>query len=105
MPEQNASIKEAKAPSEEHAGLPVHGYKPQSAEAVELVNRNKEIEETILRICDTMRGSKDTFDQRWLAIAVTHLEQGFMALNRAVFKPGRVTLPQDHGAPESKDVA
>jgi hypothetical protein len=31
-----------------------------------------------------------TIDQRWLAIAQTHIEQGFMALNRSIFQPGRV---------------
>ncbi len=31
----------------------------------------------------------------WLAIARTQIEQGFMALNRAVFKPGRVRLAED----------
>lgn len=89
-----------------HTGLPVAGYKPQSTTAVELVNRNKEIEERILRLLDdlaTMKGpaasndkpSEITVDQRWLAIGRTHIEQGFMAINRAVFKPGRVTLPED----------
>ena len=31
-------------------------------------------------------------DQRWLAIARTNIEQGFMALNRAIFRPERVEL-------------
>ncbi len=31
-------------------------------------------------------------DQRWLAIGRAHLEQAFMAINRAIFKPGRVEL-------------
>jgi hypothetical protein len=84
-------------------GLPVSGYKPQSNTAVSLVNRNKEIEERVLRILDdlaTMKGpaasndhpSELTIDQRWLAIGRTQIEQGFMAINRAIFKPGRVKL-------------
>jgi hypothetical protein len=76
-----------------HNGLPVAGYKPQSTANVEQVNRNKETEERLLRLIETL---KDTdADGRWLAVAKTHFEEGFMALNRAIFKPGRVTLPED----------
>lgn len=75
-------------------GLPVAGYKPQSDEAVALVNRMKRHEETVLRELDDMRG-RDEIDQRWLAIGRTALEQAFMAINRAVFRPGRVALPGD----------
>jgi hypothetical protein len=34
-------------------------------------------------------------DQRWLAIGRTHIEEAFMAINRAVFQPQRVKLPED----------
>ena len=70
---------------------PVKGYQPQSDAAVELVNQNKVTEEMLLRLMDDMKGS-DVIDQRWLAIARTNIEQGFMALNRAIFKPERVDL-------------
>lgn len=43
---------------------------------------------------DTWAGDKE-FDQRWLAIGRTHLEQGFMAINRAVFRPQRIELPEE----------
>ena len=80
-------------------GLPVAGYKPQSLEAVAMVNKNKQLEETLLRVCDSMRTKHrdeySPFDQRWVSIAVTHFEQGFMALNRAVFQPERIKLPGD----------
>jgi len=78
--------------------LPVHGYKPQNQDAIDQINRNKEIEEVVLRLCDRMKVGRDEyspFDQRWLSIAVTHFEQGFMALNRAISKPGRVKLDVD----------
>ena len=78
----------------EHQGLPVSGYRPQSADKVALVNRSKEAEERTLRILDDLRTSPD-IDLRWLAIARTNLELGWMAANRAVFQPGRVTLPED----------
>lgn len=80
--------------SEKHEGLPVHGYKPQDPLRVALVNQNKEAEERLLRQMDSITGNPD-YDQRWLRIARTQIEQGFMALNRAVFRPGRVRLPED----------
>ena len=78
-----------------HQGLPVAGYQPQTAAAVALVNGNKAIEEEILRVMDEMQVHSD-FDKRWLAIdAAGMIVKGFLALNRAVFRPGRVRLPQD----------
>lgn len=75
-----------------HQGLPVAGYKAQTDERVALVNRNKEIEERVLRIIDDLWGTDA--DRRWLSIGRTHIEQGFMAVNRAVFKPERIGLPE-----------
>jgi hypothetical protein len=79
---------------DEHTGLPVQGYRPQSAAAVDLVNANKAIEEGVLRALDAMATVLE-IDKRWLAIGRTHIETGFMAVNRAVFKPARATLPGD----------
>lgn len=75
----------------QHQGLPVSGYKPQDGKSVLLVNINKDAEERVLRILDGLKENPD-IDQRWLAIGRTHIEQGFMAVNRAVFKPERVEL-------------
>lgn len=75
-------------------GLPVHGYQPQSQEAVDAVNRNKTLEEVVLRHFDQL-ALIDAVDKRWLAIGRTAIEQGFMAVNRAIFKPGRVALDGD----------
>ena len=79
---------------EEHKPLPVAGYTPVSDEKVQLVNRNKEVEERLLRICDELKGRTD-FDGRWVSIAVTHFQEGMMALNRAIFQPTRIKLPED----------
>ncbi len=81
---------------EVHMGLPVHGYRPQNPVAVEMVNQHKQMEEELLRRCDYLLTLPD-IDMRWLAIGRTHIEQAFMAINRAVFKPERVTLEDDHG--------
>lgn len=78
----------------DHQALPVQGYKPQSQATVDTVNANKQIEESVLRILDGLK-SYPTVDQRWLAIGRTHIEQGFMAVNRAVFQPARAKLPGD----------
>lgn len=77
-----------------HEGLPVAGYRAQSGDNVARVNVNKALEERVLRVLDELRGDA-TIDQRWLAVGRTHIEQGFMAINRSIFKPGRVQLPED----------
>lgn len=69
--------------------LPVAGYTTQSPQKVALVNQNNRLEEQLLRQLDLMAADLE-LDARWLSIARTHLEQGFMALNRAVFKPTRI---------------
>jgi hypothetical protein len=75
-------------------GLPVKGYKPQDKWAIEAVNHNKEIEEVLLRVLDRLK-QHPKIDQRWLAIGRTDLEKGFMAINRAIFQPGRVELANE----------
>lgn len=87
-----------------YEGLPVHGYAPQPADKIAVVNKNKELEEVLLRVTDTMRKEAE-FDQRWISIAVTHFQEGFMALNRAVFKPGRIELASDYPADTAKTVS
>jgi hypothetical protein len=82
----------------EHAGLPVAGYRPQSSERIDLVNENKRLEEEILRVLDRLGASKQC-DGRWLAIGRTAIENGFMAVNRAVFQPSRAVLASDDPAP------
>jgi hypothetical protein len=78
----------------EHQGLPVAGYRPQTGGAVASVKVNKQIEERVLRRLDELKADA-SIDQRWLAIGRTAIEQGFMAINRAVFKPERVKLEGD----------
>lgn len=76
----------------ERMPLPVNGYTTQSDEKINIVNANKVLEEHVLRAIDTLTAAaKDLdFDPRWIAIARTQIEQGFMALNRAVFRPQRL---------------
>lgn len=72
-----------------HEGLPVEGYRPQTDDAVAMVNEFKRSEEEILRRLDAMAQNPD-IDIRWLAIGRTGLEQAFMAINRSVFRPHRL---------------
>lgn len=73
------------------AGLPVAGYVEQPQSNVDMVNSNKHIEEVVLRQLDALAENPNV-DKRWLAIARTNIEQGFMAANRAIFKPERVAI-------------
>lgn len=69
--------------------LPVAGYTTQSPQKVALVNQNKRLEEMLLRQLDLMAADLE-LDGRWLAVGRRHIEQGFMEINRAVFKPKRI---------------
>jgi hypothetical protein len=71
--------------------MAVKGYRELSLSAVARVNKNKVLEETILRILDELKADPEV-DGRWLAIGRTSIEQGFMAVNRSIFKPTRVDL-------------
>lgn len=53
-------------------------------------------EEIILRLLDGM-GMLDDIDRRWLSIGRTAIEQGFMAVNRAIDPPSRFVLPGGKG--------
>lgn len=69
--------------------LQVHGYKMQSDQNVKLVNLNKELEERVLQALDTLR-EVPGIDQDWLSAGRLQIQQGFMAVNRAVFQPARL---------------
>ena len=81
-------------PSAAHQSLPVSGYTLQSAAAVDQVNLHKQLEERVLRVLDELKEFPG-IDQRWLATGRTDIEKGCMAVNRAVFCPQRVDLPED----------
>jgi hypothetical protein len=88
----------------EHAGLPVAGYRPQNDEKVRVVNENKILEERVLRQIDQLKHENEIaksneqvlpYDPRMLALAFTGIQDAFMWLNRAVFQPDRIVLPED----------
>lgn len=64
----------------------ISGYRELNAEEIELMNRIKregENLERLLIVLATVQG----VDARWLAIGKTELQQGMMALVRAVARP------------------
>lgn len=79
---------------DENQPLPVAGYTSQPDGAVALVNENKVLEERVLRQIDRMSFDAG-LDQRMIALARTNIQTGFMWLNRSVFQPTRVALPED----------
>lgn len=71
----------------------VAGYRAQPQWAIDAVNDFKVLEERFLRLIEAMETLP--IDGRWMAIGRTQVQLGFMAVNRAIFQPGRVALPED----------
>jgi hypothetical protein len=67
----------------------VLGYVDQPEGHIDMVNENKLVEEACLQMIDYLE-LLDSVDKRWLAIGRTHIELGWMAINRAIFRPERV---------------
>lgn len=64
----------------------IKGYRELSEKEIALVNEFKTLGE-IIGLIFTHEDVKAIADPRWLSIAQTHIQQGFMALSRAVLKP------------------
>lgn len=94
----------------------VAGYTAQPDAKVALVNSFKELEERLYRAIEKAEtegrvsygvdglpngdhrdhnGSHVYRRNYWVERAVEHFAEGFMALNRAVFQPQRIRLPED----------
>jgi len=65
----------------------VTGYRKHTQQEVDAVNTTKGIENDLGRWIKQLQADLENVDGRWVAIARTHFQQGFMALNRAVFQP------------------
>ena len=68
----------------------IGGYVAQSPDNIRLVNQNKVMEEQLLRRVEDLK-NRHAADGRWCAVAMTHFQEGFMALNRAVMQPTRLS--------------
>lgn len=64
----------------------ITGYKQLSSEQVSDINDVKECANLVGDIIQEFV-NKEGVDQRWVSIAKTHLQQGFMALTRSIANP------------------
>lgn len=64
----------------------INGYKELTEDQIDTINGIKKTADEVGEIIDGMAGWAGA-DQRWLAIAKTDLQKGFMSLVRAVAKP------------------
>lgn len=65
----------------------IAGYRDLSQEEVQLMNSVKELGNSVGALVDQLSRNPD-FDPRWVAIAQTDLQKGFMALVRSIARPG-----------------
>lgn len=65
----------------------IKGYRDLTPTEIDTINALKHVAEGVGEIVDKLAAGRENFDQRWVAIGKTHLQQGFMALVRAVAMP------------------
>ena len=63
----------------------IQGYRDLTREEINLMNEIKGHGQSLSILVEKVKGCAD--DARWCAIGKTHLQQGLMALTRAVAKP------------------
>jgi hypothetical protein len=73
-------------PEENWMSEEIKGYRDLTQGEIDGINRLKSLGDAWGATISTMRENK-SFDQRWVSIGETHLQQGVMALIRAVAKP------------------
>jgi hypothetical protein len=64
----------------------IKGYRELTEQDIEQINDMKDLEQVLLTCINAMSKVQE-FDQRWVSIGRTHIEQGFMALVRAIARP------------------
>ena len=64
----------------------IKGYRDLNLEEIQLMNTTKSVAEQVGSLFTDMEKISD-IDKRWLAIAKTDLQKGFMALVRSIAKP------------------
>ena len=65
---------------------PIKGYRELSEHEIDLINQMKTLAENVGVAVDLLSQDK-SFDQRWISIARTDLQKGFMALIRGIAQP------------------
>lgn len=66
----------------------IKGYIPQTETQIGCINDFKQLEIDLIKIVDMYwdQGAPEV-DKRWMSVAKTHFQQGFMAAVRAVARP------------------
>lgn len=64
----------------------ITGYRELTEQDIETINKIKSMAQVIGDVINTMQKVEE-IDQRWLAIAKTDLQTGFMALIRSIAQP------------------
>jgi hypothetical protein len=69
----------------------ITGYRVLQQAEIDSVNLLKDEGERVRAVLDVVRAKAATYgfeiDERWMSIAETHFQQGFMAAARAITKP------------------
>lgn len=65
----------------------ISGYRELSQDDIDAMNEIKAKAKEVGDLVQKLQTSSIGFDQRWLSIGATNLQQGFMALTRGVAKP------------------
>lgn len=67
---------------------PIKGYRNLTQQELEVINAIKDKAGEVELLVEGLRSGHVDADGRWVSIGQTQLQQGFMALVRAVAKPG-----------------
>lgn len=66
----------------------IKSYRELTQEEIDMMNRIKDVETEVAKIVNEMLSDVGSdFDQRWIRVARTDIQKGFMSLVRAVAKP------------------
>lgn len=65
----------------------IKGYRELNEDEIGVINAIKDTAAVVGELVDSLKLLPLGADERWLDIAKTNLQQGFMALTRAVAKP------------------
>lgn len=65
----------------------IKGYRDLTEGEIAAMNEVKALAEEVGRLVQKMRETTEPLDQRWVSIGATELQQGFMALVRAIARP------------------
>lgn len=65
----------------------IKGYRDLSVEEIADMNEAKGLAESVGDLCKKFEMERPNVDKRWLAIAKTDLQKGFMALVRSIARP------------------